>query len=234
MPRFFTFAKAALAGLAACIFALSAASLQAAGEPPLKEILDGLKKNYQNVSSIQAFYSRTTVTTNLDRVTKVSSTQTATGQLFWLDPANLSLEQQTPEPERLITDGKTVWWYIPSENLVHVYRDTNLGGEMKPLLNFLAGLSDLDQDFIVTLDKTNQNRGGQYKLDLKRRNEIDGGTNRFSVWCGPNFELSGFQLVSPTGDVTDFYLAQIILNPPLKPALFNFKIPPKATVLEEE
>lgn len=208
--------------------------VQASGSPALQEILDGLKNNYQNVNSLQAFYSRTTVTSNLDRVTKISSTQTATGQLSWLNPTNLSLDQQTPEPEKMVTNGKTVWWYVPSENLVHVYQNTDLGGEMKPLLNFLAGLNDLNQDFNVTLGKPDKNRGGQYRLDLVRRNEIEGGTNRFSIWCGPNFELNGFQLVSPTGDVTDFYLAQVVLNPPLKANQFNFKIPAKATVLEGE
>lgn len=235
MTRCFKIIKTALAGsalLAGLLF--SAGPLQSSGGPTLEEVLEGLKKNYQDVNSLQAFYSRTTVTSSLDKVTKISNTQTATGQLFWLKPTNLSLEQQTPEPETMVTDGKTLWWHIPAENVAYVYRNTDLGGEMKPLLNFLAGLGDLNQDFMVTLGQPDANRGGQYRLDLVRRNEIDGLTNRFSIWCGPNFELRGFQMVSPTGDVTNFYLAQLILNPPLKASRFKFKAPPNTALIEEE
>ena len=197
------------------------------------QLLDGLANRYRNLNSIQTTYSRVANTPASDQLFKSGSSQVATGILYWARPAKLFMDQQSPQPEAMITDGSTVWWHIPSEQLVYRYRNIDVAGQLKPLMSFLGGLDTLNSDYNVALAPFDSARPGQYGLTLSPKAGADGGVDRLTVWCDDAFTLTGFRLTSVTGETTDFYLTGFKENPKLENRLFSFRVPRGTEVIEE-
>jgi len=198
------------------------------------QILNGLSSKYRNIHGLQATYSRMASTPTTDQIFKTGSSQVATGMLYWERPDKLLLDQASPDKETMVTDGRTVWWHIPSERLVYRYSNIDVAGQLKPLMSFLGGLNSLNADFNVSLAPLDKARPGQHGLILLPKGGPDAGVERLTVWCDNNFVLTGFSMTAITGEVTDFYLTGFTENPNLARSLFSFKVPKGVQVIEED
>lgn len=201
--------------------------------PAHSQILAGLSGRYRDLNSLQASYSRVAKTPSTDQIFKSGSSQTAGGTLYWSRPDRLLLEQNSPQPEVMVTDGQTVWWHIPAEKLVYVYSNIDVAGQLKPLLAFLSGLDSLNANFNVAQAPADASRAGQYGLLLIPKSG-EGSSDRLTVWCDGNFALTGFRMEAITGETTDFYFSGLVENPKLNNRLFTFKAPRGTEVIEEE
>lgn len=218
--------------IALCVcLSLYATALWAA--PSADEVATGISARYQGIESISASYSRVAATPQTDRLFQSSSSQMATGLLSWARPARLLLDQKAPQPETMVTDGSTVWWYIPAEKLVYRYRNLDVSGQLGPLLNFLAGLDSLKANFDIAPAKAESGRPGQQGLLLTPK-ERDGNVDSITVWCDASFSLTGFRLSAVTGETTDFYLTSFIENPRLDSKVFSFSPPKGVDVIDED
>lgn len=204
-----------------------------AAAPSAEEAAAGISARYQGLDSISASYSRVAATPKTDKLFQSSSSQMATGLLSWSRPAKLLLDQKSPQPETMVTDGETVWWYIPAEKLAYRYRNLDVSGQLGPLLHFLSGLDSLKADFEITPARADSTRPGQTGLLLSPR-ERDGNVDSITVWCDDAFQLTGFKLTAVTGETTDFYLTSFTLNPKLDNKLFDFKAPKDVDIIDEE
>lgn len=194
------------------------------------EILEGIRKRYAGKQSLTAYYNRTTNSPALDGVFSSSSSQTASGRLTFQKPARMRLDQSSPREEKIITDGNTVWWYIPSENLVHRYSNVNLYGELEPLLNFLGGMDSLQGRYNIKVTPG----GSQHQLDLTRTSGGSGPSN-ITVWfTAGDYTLAGFRLVSLTGETTDFRLGSVSVGSGPGGGYFRFSIPAGTKVIDEQ
>jgi len=206
----------------------------AAAQSESEEILTALQHRYADVTSLTADYTRVTSTPAMEGVFQTSAKHTASGLLMFKKPAELILSQAAPRTEKLVTDGRTVWWYIPEENLVHRYTNVDLHGELKPLLDFLGGLGGLEGHFTVKVTPAGTGEEKNHRLDLHRLQE-GSGPARITVWFEPQeLTLVGFRLTSVMGETTDFSLSNVQFNPELEDGLFYFRIPPGAEVIDEE
>lgn len=222
-----------LAVLALMAWSVSAGVLTAA--PMTKEqIMAGLAGRYRGLTGLTAAYTRVAATPGNEKVFQGGSSQVATGTLYWSRPDKLLLEQSSPKPETLVTNGRTVWWHLPAEKLVYRYRDIDVAGQLKPLMSFLGGLDSLNADFLVSPAPADPARPGQQGLALVPKRGAEGGVDRLIVWCDENFSLTGFRLASVTGETTDFYLTGLAENPRLENSRFSFKIPRGTEVIEED
>ncbi|MFH1091834.1 MAG: outer-membrane lipoprotein carrier protein LolA [Pseudomonadota bacterium] len=209
---------------------VSVSSLAAEAEDILAEI----QKKYQDVTGLSADYVRVTQTPAMEGLFKSTSTNTASGLILFKKPAKLILNQAQPRTENLVTDGQTVWWYIPDENLVHQYSKVDVYGELKPLLDFLGGLGGLKGEFKVQVTPAGTGGETTHRLDLERLKPGSGPAS-ITVWCDPRTnDLTAFQFKSLTGETTTFTLNHVQLNPGLNDTLFVFRVPPGAEVVEEE
>jgi outer membrane lipoprotein-sorting protein len=198
-----------------------------------EEVVAEVQKKYADLTSLSADYTRITRTPAMEGVFQSSSEQTASGLLQFKQQAKLSLNQGKPETELMVTDGKTVWWYIPGENVVHLYDNVAVYEELKPLLDFLNGLSGLEGRFTIKAIPAGTANEYNHRLDLQRLTEGSGPTG-ITVWFRPqDYNLVGFRLTSLTGEATDFNLTNLVLNPELEDSVFTFRIPPGTEVLEE-
>jgi len=215
------------------IFAPGLLSGAAAGNDA-EEILTALQHRYVHVTSLTADYTRVTSTPAMEGVFQTSAKHTASGLLMFKKPAQLILSQAAPRTEKLVTDGGTVWWYIPEENVVHRYTNVDLHGELKPLLDFLGGLGRLEGHFTVKVTPAGTDGQKHHRLELHRLQE-GSGPARITVWFEPQeLNLAGFRLTSVMGETTDFNLSNVQFNPEFEDGLFYFRIPPGAEVIDEE
>ena len=198
-----------------------------------EEILAQVQERYTQSGGLIADYQRISTTPSMEGVFQSTSQQMAAGVLQYLKPDKLSLDQKDPRPEKLVTNGQTVWWYIPDEKQVHLYKNVDVYGELKPLLDFLGGMSGLEKDYYVKVVPAGANNQNQHRLDLTRITE-GGGPQDITVWLDPkDYAIVAFKLVSLTGESTIFNLANVNMKPDLKEAQFDFAIPEGAKVIEE-
>jgi outer membrane lipoprotein-sorting protein len=223
-----------LAGVA--ILVLGSGSAGAVGpagpQPSPDQIASGLAARYGGLAALSAAYRRVSATPAAAQVFKTSAQQVATGVLYWSRPARLLLDQVSPQPEVMVTDGTTVWWHVPAEQLVYRYRNVDVAGELKPLLLFLNGLEALTRDFALSPAPADPARPGQRGLDLTPKGG-DRNVDHLTVWSDETFALTGFGLTGFTGETTDFFLNGLEENPPLSVERFAFKIPRGSQVVEE-
>jgi outer membrane lipoprotein-sorting protein len=225
----------ALGLAAACLaLALAWAAPARADNKSVEAALASLAERYQGLASFSAGYSRTTITPSTDPVFKSQASQTAIGIITWLAESRLRLDQSEPDEQLMTTDGKTVWWHIPEEKLVYVYRDLDLAGELAPLMSFMAGLEALNERFRITEALGADAREGETGLILDPRSPRGGErAGELIVYCDAEGRLTGFRLNSPTGEKTDFRLFDQKSNPGPKEAFFVFKPPRGVRVVEE-
>ena len=203
-----------------------------AAGPTTDQVAAGLAARYGGLTALSAAYRRVAATPAADQVFKSRSQQVATGVLYWARPDRLLLDQVSPQPEVMVTDGTTVWWHVPAEKLVYRYRNIDVAGELKPLLVFLGGLETLTRDFNLSPAPADPARPGQSGLDLTPKGN-DRSVDHLTVWCDESFALTGFGFTALTGETTDFFLNGLAENPPLSSEFFAFKIPRGSEVIEE-
>ena len=79
-------------------------------------------------------------------------------------------EYQPPAQQQIVSDGETVWVYLPENNQVIKTEAAKLlqPGESNPT-TFLTGLGNLARDFEIHWAEPQQNAAGDYRLELLPR-----------------------------------------------------------------
>ena len=131
----------------------------------MSAVLSQLKDRFASSKTFQADYVRELVPKVASKLP--SSSFQAEGVLSFRSPNKLRLDQKKPRPEQLICNGDKVWWYLPEEKVVNVYRLKDYYLQIKPIIDFLSGLGGLDKNFSVRLDKTLPEEAPFYQLILK-------------------------------------------------------------------
>jgi len=213
------------------LFILSLETVAGAGEPGKEEILKKLREKYSSMNDLSASYKRVTASPAMDNVFMSASRDQASGRLIFKKPNRLYMDQHKPDPQKMITDGVTLWWYIPEENLAQKFQGAEFSAEVKPLLDFLNGLDRLEAGFKVSLAPPAEKPPATHELiltSLKADSQLKGLTIRLDP---VNYNLLGFQMVTALGETTDFFLADLKFNQGFSDAIFQFKAPEGVEVI---
>jgi len=221
-----------LLAAASLLCMLSLSTTAAWAEAAKAEVLSALKNRYADITGIAADYTRTATSPAMEKTYKASNRHVAEGRLLFKKPNKLRLDQTSPDPELLLTDGTTVWWYIPEENVVQKYSSRNLMTQLQPLLDFLNGLGDLEKSFTVALMHIQVKGESRYELSLAPKSEGTG-LSELKVWFkSDNYTLTGFRITSTLREVTDFELRVVRFNPGISDSRFQFQVPDEAEVID--
>ena len=212
-----------------CLFVLSLwngskAHSQTNGD--LNMILSQLKNRFASAQSFQAEYIREVVP-KVPSALPSSSLQ-AEGQIYFRSPNKLRMDQKKPRPEQLICNGEKVWWYLPEEKTVNVYRLKEYYLQIKPIIDFLSGLGGLEKDFAVRLDPSGSGEAPFHQLILRPKKpqpDLQQVTVRVSK---TTFIIQEFAFDNLLGDRTRFRLSKVQTGLSLPPSRFEFK-PPEGT-----
>ena len=183
--------------LAAFLVAASGGAAAAQQQSPA-ELAAALQKKYAGVRDFSADFVQTYRGGVLKRQLK------DTGRVMVRKPGKMRWEYQTPEEKLFVSDGASIYWYVPQDKHVEI-RPVPADDEASTPALFLAGKGDITRDFTPSIVErpAGQAEGTQalklvprtpqaeYRLAYHRRRPVDPvparpGDRRFA---GGNVEL---------------------------------------------
>lgn len=144
------------------------AATSAAGSPVVtaKNVVTVLEKGYGTLSDFQADFSQITSLASLNREERGS------GELFIKKAGGDAMFRfnYTKPRQQIISNGKTVWYYLPDNKQVMISNISTLfEGGNGVALNYLTGMGHLSADFTAGLAEEGRDKKGNYVLDLVPR-----------------------------------------------------------------
>jgi outer membrane lipoprotein carrier protein len=225
------------------ILALLAAPLQAAEHAGLQDILAAVKKGYASMNDLQADFSQKTYVAALKREEKGS------GEVFLKKrDGNTMFRFNYMKPkQQIISNGKTVWYYLPDNKQVILTDVSKLfSGGNGMALSYLTGLGNLETDFTIRLLTEKPDTKGVYLLELlpKQQNPavarlqlaVSAATIEKAAASGnidPFFPIASSVLHDQLGNRTTIEYRKVKVNGGLANDRFSFRIPAGIDVIKQ-
>jgi outer membrane lipoprotein carrier protein len=178
--------------------------------------------------------------------------QAESGTVYFSRPGRMRWEYESPESKLFISDGKSVWFFVPADRTVTRAPIKESADWRTPLalLTGKARLSQLCERIGVTPSERSQNgnvvlscipRGTKLPKDsvqqaLTPQGIFDPNTpyDRVLLEVNPNTgELASVVILQPGGIEQEFRFGQWEAGLPVEEALFRFQPPPGVAVVEE-
>jgi outer membrane lipoprotein carrier protein len=140
-------------------------------------------------------------------------------------------EYRNPEEKLFVSDGKTVYFYVPADRLVNRDKVGDAIDERMPLM-FLLGRSNLQNEFArITLLTSTPVVSGTRVLRMIPKRETDLKDIEMEI-LAKNYEIRRLVLNYSDGSRSEFRFSNIRTNTGLKASLFDFKVPAGVEVRE--
>lgn len=228
---------------AAAVTLLFAAAGHAAEKAGLEEVLAALKKGYASMDDLQAGFSQKTYIATLKREEK------GAGELLLRKKAGAAqfrFNYSKPK-QQIISNGRTVWYYLPDNRQVIVTDTAKLfAGGNAMALSYLTGLGTLSEDFAIKLLAETPDKKGSYQLELipKKTNQAVARLHLFVSAAAVEkaagasggeafFPLTASVLFDQLGNRTTIEYRNIRLNSGLTDSRFSFKPPAGVEVIRQ-
>ncbi|PLY10956.1 MAG: outer membrane lipoprotein carrier protein LolA [Desulfuromonas sp.] len=159
--------------------------------------------------------------------------------------AQFRWEYDQPTRQEFVSDGKTLWVYLPENNQV-IQSDIEFTGRTRSddPMTFLTGMGNLSRDFQITWGYPNQDVAGNYVLELSPRRSsvliqrmllvVDRDAVlafKASGTVGDTFPIRASTVFSPEGNRTQIEFSNIRVNRGLPDSLFRFILPAGVDVI---
>ena len=147
------------------LFCTLGLSRPSCGDDRLSRVLEEIKGTYGGLPGLTVSYERDIMTRSMAMLGQGMKTDIATGLIHFRPPRSLRVQQKTPKPEEVITDGTTLWWVIPDKNQVYRYPSHKMGRELEVLGDIFQGLKDFEDSFTAVL--TAYGVDGEHRIELR-------------------------------------------------------------------
>jgi len=156
-PRFITLVACAL-------LPLSAQAAPGAPSATAKDLVATLEQGYAKLADLQADFVQHTA------IASVNREERGAGELFIKKSAAgaaMFRFDYTKPRQQIVSNGKTVWYYLPENRQVMISDLADLfAGGNGAALNYLTGLGHISADFTARLPDGGRDGKGNYLLDL--------------------------------------------------------------------
>jgi outer membrane lipoprotein carrier protein len=192
----------------------------------VSDIVDNIKKNFGKMDSYQANFNIVSE--------KPGKTSHQTGVIKYKSHNKLYIEFSQPYGQKIVSNGKMMWIYIPSMNVV-AEQDLNSEGGIfsagtKSGLNWL--FSKYHYRFASKEQPETQEDGTRrYTLILKQK-ESRSGFRKMKLWVTERYFIIRAQGETSTGKKIDITFSDLKTNVSLPNGLFKFDIPARARVIK--
>ena len=154
-------------------------------------------------------------------------------------------EYEQPTRQEFVSDGETLWVYLPENNQV-IQSDIEFTSRQRAddPMTFLTGMGNLSRDFLITWAYPNQDVEGNYVLELRPRRSsiliqrmllvVDREAvleYKASGVSGDRFPIRSSTVFSPEGNRTIIEFSSIRVNRGLPDSLFRFIVPAGVDVI---
>ncbi len=185
------------------------------------EILKHLEKHYASTGFSANFFQTS-------RVKAMDMTETASGAMVVKRPGMMRWTYEQPDRHLIITDGRQLWIYHPSDNQVTVGKAPPFFGDGKGA-SFLSNIQLVRKQFDVSQEKMTVNQ--EYVLKLVPRDKSYDLSYVLIVISSDTFDIVDVKTFNSYGDETHIELSNIRMEQNIDDAQFKFVIPPGTEVV---
>ncbi len=186
----------------------------------LDQLIKGLQTKYNKLSSLSADFTQ---------IHTGSQTRRESGRVLLKKPGKMRWDYTSPEAKLFISDGKTLYEYVPAEKYASKssIRDS---GDMRAPFAFLLGRGNLRRDFkTIEFSKEAPARAGNKVLRMIPKRAAD--FRELLVEVEPtSLQIARLTFIESGGARSDFLFSNVQENPAVSPAQFVFKAPPGVEV----
>ncbi|MGD8985283.1 MAG: outer membrane lipoprotein carrier protein LolA [Desulfobacteraceae bacterium] len=198
----------------------------------LSEILAGIQKRYGDLPGLSIPYKREIITRSMALLGGSMDADMASGQIHFRAPKFLRVQQDTPKPETIISDGNTLWWYVPHKNQVYQYPSHQLGKEIQLLNDIFQGLRAVEESFDIMLMEMDEKGGYQLKL-IPNPPWAEIHHIMLSV-SEQDYTIRKVETHNQIGGITRFILGDLSVKEKFPEDFFRFVAPEGVKVIEQE
>jgi len=194
-------------------------------------LISKMQEKYGVLKGASAPYTREVISRSMAMMGGKVSGDLASGRLFFQAPHFMRMEQEDPTHEILVTDGHTLWWYLPDKKTAYRYPADKFGKELTVLGDLFQGLKSVEKRFQIVLLEPGEQKGFRLKLiPTPPWEQVDHLVLRLS----PSFDIQGLKIHNLLGSVTRFTIKGLKPAGPFEPGFFKLKVPEDVKVIEED
>jgi outer membrane lipoprotein carrier protein len=192
--------------------------------PSLNTLVDGVARSFVQMKDFTADFIQVFED-------PLNRKQQESGHLYLKRSRMMRWEYQNPEGNLFISDGKTVYFYVPADRQVNKEAVRDTFDDRIPLM-FLLGRSDLRSEFTrFELLNTQPFLQGTKVVRMFPRRKID--LSEVVMEVDPaNFQVRRLLLTHSDSSRQEFIFSNIRTNTGLRASLFDFKVPAGVEVVE--
>ena len=187
-----------------------------------ERLLEEVESRYRSISDLTSNFQQNSFFLGMNQ--RVLSR----GAVHFKKPGMMDWTYESPEKQRFVADGKTLWFYQPDLNQVTVGDFTQSFSSDLPV-SFLLGMGNLKADFSV-VESCNSEAGVVIKLQPK---VADQSLDEFYLLVEKTKHSPlGAKIVDVGGNETAIVFEKTTLNSSLKDERFKFEIPKGVDVID--
>lgn len=237
------------------ILTLLLPTLAVAANVGLKDVINALEVPFQGagagqVRDVRADFFQESRIAALDRSQRGRGTV-----MFLFEPgdsrrapvAMFNWQYQEPSEQEIVSDGRTMWVYLPESRQV-IESDltlVNRGGTVNPV-TFLSGLGNLSREFTIMYAIPNTDSQGNYILDLRPKQssqlirnlqivvDRDAAQEQVNPKGRVYFPILSTIVTDPNDNQTIIEFSNVRVNRGLSRADFRFMQPPGVEVVKPQ
>ncbi|MFH0809295.1 MAG: outer membrane lipoprotein carrier protein LolA [Pseudomonadota bacterium] len=186
-----------------------------------KEVIAGVQAKYEKTTDIRASFEQVTTMPGGRRLQ-------ASGQAFFKKPNMIRWDFVKPEAQAIITDGRTMWLYEPTEKQVQVYDAKMLDARLR--MGFFSDLRRLEEDFTICMGGLVE-RCNVLELEPKPDRGLDMRHITLLISVNPTRVVEA-RVTDATGNLTTIKFSAIKENTGIKDSVFKFSPPAGVRVIK--
>jgi outer membrane lipoprotein carrier protein len=191
-------------------------------ETPEQQALDAVQRNYEKVLTYEAEFIQKSYIKMMDK------TQDVKGTVSIKKPGKMKWTYGAPDTQILISDGSTLWLYVPDEEQATKVPIESIYSSNTPAL-FLAGKGKLTQTFNVESVNLDQD---PISITLTPKAD-DQALTRLQLFANKkNYQITGSTVYDKLGNKTEIRFSNIKTNRDIPEKTFQFQAPANVEVLD--
>jgi outer membrane lipoprotein carrier protein len=190
-----------------------------AADDVLPRLLKGVEERYNRTKTLQMGFEETYTVNGKPR-------KAESGELYLRKPGRMRWDYKEPAGKLFLSDGKEVYLYTPSDNTAEKTK-LKESDDMRAPLAFLLGKLEFNKEFRSF--STAQVEGGDLKLTATPNSDRVP-YRQVEFFVTPDYKIRKLNITGQDASLLTFVLTNEQVNPALADSLFQFKLPPGATL----
>lgn len=191
------------------------------------DVVKKIKQRFAEIDGYQADFSITSE--------KLGKKNYQTGTVKYKASNRMLIEFSKPFGQRIVSNGKTMWVYIPSMNVV-AEQDLNTDSDPLFFSGSKSGLRRLFSKYhykFASKDQPEQGADGRknYTLILQQK-ETRGGFRSLKLWISEGYMITRAAGETSSGKKVEIEFSNIKTDVSLPNGIFKFEIPANARVIK--